>query len=106
MKHLLIILLLLPSLAFSHSKVSATVPVNGAILDIAPDDFTFNFDKTIRLVSVVVNGESATLPDQDAFAKTIIMTAPALDKGRHTVEWRGLSSDGHPVSGTFTFTVQ
>jgi methionine-rich copper-binding protein CopC len=106
MKHLLIVMLMLPTWVAAHSKMSETTPANGAILTAAPETVQFTFDKGMRLVLVVIDGAPATLPEQDDFAKSITVTAPPLSKGRHQVEWRGLSSDGHPVNGTFAFTVQ
>ncbi|MEL6211890.1 MAG: copper resistance protein CopC [Pseudomonadota bacterium] len=34
-----------------------------------------------------------------------VATPAALSTGEYTVEWRGLSGDGHPMQGSFSFTV-
>ena len=37
--------------------------------------------------------------------ETLVQALPALDGGEYQVNWRAVSGDGHPITGTFSFTV-
>ena len=59
----------------------------------------------IRLKSEV--GDTFELERSDAMRPVTEFraTPPALPNGRYTVEWRGLSADGHAMKGRFSFEV-
>jgi methionine-rich copper-binding protein CopC len=44
--------------------------------------------------------------DPDGAADWLTAPLPAMTPGRYRVEWQVLSTDGHVVSGRFTFTVK
>ena len=68
---------------------------------------TFNEDVNPDFVAVKVRGpggsETAGKPAVDGTAVTQAL-ADDLPAGKHTVTYRVVSTDGHPVSGTVTFT--
>ena len=41
----------------------------------------------------------------DAVTEFRALPPSDLPDGAYTVDWRGLSSDGHPMQGTFSFTI-
>ncbi len=96
--------------ATAHSKKEATVPVNGAVLDVSPETVTMTFDMPLRVTLI-------TLTDQDSVAHELIRTdnmqpvsdfsaaVPELAAGLYKVAWRGLAEDGHPMQGEFSFEV-
>ena len=45
------------------------------------------------------------VPTVEGHVATATLTEP-LPAGTHTVQWRVVSSDGHPIEGTFTLTVE
>ncbi len=68
------------------------------------------FDHTPIAIGSVVRVEDATGTDQADGPVVIVdnhvtqaVKADAPD-GKYTVIWRVVSSDGHPIDGTFTFT--
>ena len=52
-------------------------------------------------------GEVSTGREPGTEAVTEFRALPPANRrdGAYTVDWRGLSSDGHPMQGTFRFTI-
>lgn len=108
---LMLVLSLLPA-AHAHDTLIATDPEDGATLETSPEQLTLTFSADILDVSPVVrisdeDGEMLTeitprVEGPDAIAE---IDEP-LPAGTHTVQWRVVSSDGHPIEGTFTVTVE
>ena len=97
--------------AAAHSRPETTAPANGEVVAAAPEVIAISFDKPMRVTFIELTGA-----DGDAFAleRTDEMapvtrfeaTPPPLPAGRYTVKWRGLSEDGHAMSGRFSFEVR
>lgn len=64
-------------------------------------------DESISHEIVVVNEAGAMIPALCASAEGFdLSSAAAIDQpGKYSVTWRTVSADGHPVDGTFDFTV-
>jgi copper transport protein len=96
--------------AAAHASLVDTDPVDGAVLPRAPEQVLFTFNETVRLT-----GQPITVYDADG--RQIDSTATAsgpevtvvpeeeLTDGTYVVGWFVLSADGHPVSGSLTFSV-
>lgn len=96
--------------ARAHTKREATIPEGVAVLELAPDVVSMSFDAPMRITSIRLSGEAGgtyALERSDAMepATEFRATPPPLLRGRYTVEWRGLSSDGHPMKCRFSFEV-
>ena len=94
----------------AHSKQETTFPEDGAVLAAAPDVVSMSFDAPMRVTVITITseaGDTFELERSDAMEPVTEFraTPPPLPKGRYTVEWRGLSSDGHPMRGRFSFEV-
>lgn len=108
---LMLALSLLPA-AHAHDTLIATDPEDGATLETSPEELTLTFSADVLDVSPVVRisdeeGETLTeitprVEGPDAIAEI----EEPLPAGTHTVQWRVVSSDGHPIEGTFTITVE
>ena len=110
------LLAVLPGLAagaaFAHSKQELTFPVDGAVLAAPPEVVSLTFDAPMRIT--VISLTSETTGGDYALERTDAMqpvtdfraTPPVLPNGRYVVEWRGLSSDGHPMACRFSFEVE
>jgi len=104
-----------PAPASAHDQLVGTDPADGATLTALPAQITLTFSDAVlpdpgaTAVEVtdpagapVADGEATT----DGATVTQTLRADAADpNGRYTVAWKVVSSDGHPVSGTFAFTV-
>lgn len=97
--------------AEAHSKQTSSMPADGAVLDAAPEMIGMTFDRPIRITFIRLTDEAGAevpLDRDDAMAAVLEFAAApeALAPGRYVVEWRGLSEDGHPMEGAFSFEVK
>ena len=113
MKYLLLTVfaIALGSPAWAHSKLNTTVPENGATLATAPERISMTFGKKIRLVKVELTHQDEQsypldLGTQTRFATEFELPISDVGAGQYHIEWRGLSADGHAMSGQFLFTVE
>ena len=99
--------------AAAHDELVSTNPTDGATLTEAPASLELTYSGDIMEVDGanqvrVTNaaGESVTdgAPDIDGKVVTQDLATAAADD-TYTVTWRVVSSDGHPIQGTFTYTV-
>lgn len=105
-----IVLLIGMNGALGHSDAPKTVPADGSELAVAPEAIRFSFPEEVRLTAVRVfdaADKEIRLPEKRDMtaAKEREVRMPDLPDGRYRVEWRALSEDGHPISGSFHFTV-
>ena len=109
---LLAALLALPAPAQAHDTLLSSDPEDGASLETSPEEITLTFSADILEVSPLVrisdeNGDELAeiVPTVEGPVATATLEEP-LPAGTHTVQWRVVSSDGHPIEGTFTVTVE
>jgi methionine-rich copper-binding protein CopC len=107
---LAVLLLVFASAANGHSASDATTPADGATLSASPGEIRVRFDQPIRITLVRITDRSGNRyevrHDRGAETDTLVGTPEPLPEGAYTVEWRGLSADGHPASGEFTFRIE
>jgi methionine-rich copper-binding protein CopC len=94
--------------AFAHAALKSSAP--GANTTVAaPQNLTLTFTEKVRLTAVrLVNGDKnvSLATDRAApAAETFSLPLSSLTPGSYQVRWTALGADGHPVNGTFTFTV-
>ncbi|HWI32327.1 MAG TPA: copper resistance CopC family protein, partial [Microbacterium sp.] len=99
--------------AFAHDELLSSDPAADAVLAEAPGQVTLTFSADL------ITGEGATevqvldaagtaVGDGDAVTEGTSVTQPLaadLGNGAYRVLWKVVSSDGHPTSGEFAFTV-
>ena len=97
--------------ANAHDSVLLTVPADGEQVDLAPAEIAITFtDDILELgaIVMVVDGDKKNWAEGDMRLDGTQATQPVatdLPVGAYDVRWRVVSADGHPVSGTFAFTV-
>jgi len=109
------------SLAFSspalaHDEIQSSSPADGSSVNagVIPIELTFaepvmeSPDGTGTEISVIgPDGNEYADSCIDAIDGGVISDSVDLDKaGEYTVNWRTVSSDGHPVEGAFSFVVE
>lgn len=106
------VLLGLSAPAQAHDTLLSTDPADGSTLETSPEEITFTFSADILDVSplVRVSDEAGTevaeiVPSIDGPTATAALDEP-LVAGTYDVQWRVVSSDGHPIEGTLTLTVE
>lgn len=109
---LLAALLALGAPAQAHDTLLESDPADGATLETSPEAITLTFSADILDVSPLVritdeSGEQLAeiAPSIDGPVATATLEEP-LPAGTSTVQWRVVSSDGHPIEGTFEVTVE
>lgn len=96
--------------AHAHSILRTTSPADHATIGSLPEQVVLTFDQPCLAIGTEVqvngpNGPANTGPPRliDTEVRQPLNGGPA---GDYTVLWRVTSADGHPVSGTFTFTTR
>ena len=97
--------------AAAHSRAETTSPANGAVVATPPETIAIAFDEPMRVTLIELtnaDGDAFVVERTDEMAPVTRFeaTPPALPAGSYTVRWRGLSEDGHPMKGTFSFEVR
>jgi methionine-rich copper-binding protein CopC len=104
----LVPLVLVPTSAVAHSSRVETNPADGATLDTLPADATVTFDEAPKAADVALAGPDGKVDKLkiEATGSTIKAQLPADGpRGVYTLSYRVVSADGHPVTGSTTFTV-
>ncbi len=98
--------------AAAHTDLVSSSPDNGATLDTPPDQITLKFAEAVlssgaQIVAKSADGTKVDLgPAEVSGAKvTAVWPADAAD-GAYKVSWRVAGADGHPLDGTFGFSVK
>ncbi len=106
------VLLVPASPASAHDELVSTDPSADAVLETLPERITLTFSADVltdagATVVEVTDAAGTSLADgapEPAGAEvTQALAGPA--SGAVTVKWRVVSSDGHPIDGSFAFTV-
>ncbi|MTA89906.1 MAG: hypothetical protein F2536_03150 [Actinobacteria bacterium] len=120
MKHKLWIAVMALALAFSqpalaHDALVSQSPADGEVVSAGVIEIRLEFSGAPILLEdgsgneIVVTdptGEvaySGCLPIEGNFG---VLPIDLYQPGSHTVSWRAVSSDGHPISGNFSFEVE
>jgi len=99
--------------ASAHDSLVASDPAADSTVDTLPTELTLTF--SAKLIDgdgatevVVTDPTGASVTDGPATVDGAMVTQPlatAADAGSYHVIWKVVSSDGHPTSGEFSFTV-
>jgi copper transport protein len=107
-------ILLSAQAASAHAQLERSDPVAGAVLPVAPRQVTLVFGEPVEpsansiavfddhLHRVPTGPASSTGADGSRLSASL---PPGLPRGTYTVTWQVSSSDTHPVSGSFQFSV-
>ncbi|WP_299629137.1 copper resistance CopC family protein [uncultured Tateyamaria sp.] len=100
---------LMTTVAFAHSKTEQTTPANNATVE-AVKILEMRFDDPMRVTAISMTGPDGAVDIErqtgmDAVTEFRALPPADLTHGHYTVDWRGLSADGHPMQGSFGFTL-
>ncbi|MBW4093951.1 MAG: copper resistance protein CopC [Acidobacteria bacterium] len=96
--------------ASAHDVLESTNPADGSTVTSVPSKLTLTFDNTPAAIGSQIQILDSTGKDwadgavrviDHVASENIKAGAPA---GTYTVNWRMVSSDSHPIDGTFSFT--
>jgi copper transport protein len=96
--------------AQAHATLISTDPPAGAVLPAAPDRLTLTFDEPVSLAATSARLYDAAGTELDAEARSVdrvvtVRPTDELDDGTFVLTYRVISTDGHPVAGSLTFSV-
>ncbi|MFT4784729.1 MAG: methionine-rich copper-binding protein CopC [Paracoccaceae bacterium] len=108
---LAILMVLVGTSAFAHSKKEGMTPADGAVVETIPESIELRFNDGMRLTKVeMTHADTYAGPleigAQSGFVKEFSLPFVPMGPGVYQIEWRGLGSDGHPMNGTFSFEVK
>ncbi|APX12412.1 copper resistance CopC family protein [Tateyamaria omphalii] len=95
--------------ALAHSKAEDTTPAKEATVETV-EVIELRFDDPMRVTAISLTGPDGEMEitretGLDPVTEFRAMPPEDMPGGAYTVDWRGLSSDGHPMQGSFDFTV-
>src|SRR5699024_5236309 len=109
---LLAALIALPAPAQAHDTLLSTDPADGATLEASPEAATSTLSADIpdgrplvRIRGRRGRGVAEIVPTTGGPTATAAGEEP-LPAGTYDIQWRVVSSDGHPIEGTLTVTVE
>lgn len=103
--------LLMAAPAAAHDAIIGSDPAPDSELTTVPTQITLTFNNDLSTLGgqiVMTDSTGATVasgaPTVTGPTATLDLTDP-LANGAYSVAWRAVSSDSHPIDGTFAFTV-
>lgn len=98
--------------ANAHDELTGTNPAEGATVEVLPPSLELSFSNVPSGIGAevqVLDESGADWADGDVQIVDRTATQPVRQgapAGEYTVNWRVVSSDSHPIEGTFAFTAQ
>lgn len=96
--------------AAAHNTLISSSPADGSTATTQPGAVELTFDQAVqnRFAQVaVLDADERTYEsgDPEIVGATVTQAVDDLPDGEYTIAYRVVSADGHPVSGTVTFTM-
>ncbi|AJT43180.1 hypothetical protein UM93_15030 [Psychromicrobium lacuslunae] len=104
-------LLLSAPAASAHDSVESTSPANGAKIASMPEQVSLTLNNTPAAIGSKIEVKDASGTNWASGEVSVLdkvaseQLKPGAPAGQYTVNWRLVSSDGHPIDGSFSFTV-
>lgn len=101
--------------ANAHTAMVSSSPKKNAVLTTSPKyiSITFNEElieiagKQISKISLFnAKGKAISIPKAQVIHRDIVVAVSTLPSGKYKVMYRVVSNDGHPVSGSYFFTIK
>lgn len=96
-----------------HLRLTGSVPAKDSAVSTIPTELrlTYSLRPEVAFSGITLRGADSTaikLGPLQLASDGVTIVAPILQPlgvGQYRVEWRAASTDGHPVRGTFSFTI-
>jgi len=97
--------------AAMHLRLTKSEPAKDSVVAKAPTEIKLWYSQTpqLRLSRVTLTGPAGAVTTGPVVQDSLMLRAPitgVMTPGAYTVSWLTASSDGHPIRGTFGFTVR
>ena len=93
--------------AFAHASLVRAEPADGAMLAETPEVLKLTFNEPISVLVMRLIGPNGEVVAPNAVAENnvVTVTVPRLRQGSHVLSWRVVSADGHPIGGSYVFSI-
>lgn len=107
--------LLVAAPAAAHDALESSDPAAGSAVTTLPGALTLTFSGALQSLTpddtfvdvFSPSGEDVAVAEEEIDGAVLRQPLePAPEPGVYTVEWRAVSSDGHPIAQAFSFTVE
>ena len=103
-------LVLAASPAAAHATLLSTDPADGSVLAQGPEAIRLVFDEPVRIEAGAVqvvgpDGTRVTVTSREDATAVVTTPVSALGDGTYVVDWQVVADDGHPLTGSFSFSV-
>lgn len=91
----------------AHAALLSSAPSSGDVLEAPPEEIVLTFSEPVAPTAMRLATPTGQIEDLAADTSTgnqIVIELPHLLQGTHLFSWRTVSLDGHPISGTLTFS--
>ncbi|WP_203333867.1 copper resistance CopC family protein [Planococcus beigongshangi] len=106
----LVILLWSSAVVSAHTALEESSPANGETVAEEPQEIVLKFNTDLEKTSsfTVENTEGEEIPFGIALEEQKMIGTPgsSMADGEYTVNWKIIGADGHPIEGTYAFTVK
>ncbi len=105
---LLVLALGAPLSAFAHAQLTGGVPAAGSVVPEAPATLRLDYNEPVSPISlawVQPDGRILPLDARAEGAALVIPVPPETPRGTQTISWRAVSVDGHPIAGSYVFSI-
>lgn len=99
--------------AAAHDEIVSSSPEAGSTVSVVPEEISLTFsgeiltDFSAVIIEVVApDGQNIASGDPVIDGTTVTQAVTPGQAGVHTVRWRVVSSDGHPISNEYQYTVE
>lgn len=106
-----VLAILAPTSAFAHTGLKSSIPENKQVMDSEVKEIKMTFNTDIENLSsfkvVDAQGTEHEIVDKliDKASMSGVLNQPLKD-GEYTVNWKIIGKDGHPIKGSFPFSVK
>lgn len=97
--------------AFAHVKLESAIPAINASVASQPKSIMLNFGEKVMLMNVkLLDAQGKAIPLNYKIThdlkKSFEVAVPKLNKGKYTVVWTTMGTDGHNMNGEYNFTIK
>lgn len=107
----LMMLLVAAPMASAHAQVTGSNPEDGSSIEVAPEQVSISFNEVPQSQFLTLNvvgpdGNMWTTGEPRVDGQSAVVDIDGLGPvGEYTIAYRVTSADGHPITGTRTFTL-
>jgi copper transport protein len=109
---LLIMLFLHPSMLMAHASLIKSLPPSNSVSVDSPKEISLTFNERLEdslYYIKVINDEGQSVTSKQALLDkrrtTVTLELPKLTDGTYVTTYHIISADGHPIEGSYLFTV-